>query len=114
MQGETRNKILELIHRKNFADRLTAILFLWVFLLAVLYGVYQYQMSRDHGHRYGTVLSKLLASDKSDSYLCRIRMEDGKEVDAACYQGSITGSKVNIVQVKPQGGMVIYRVEQTP
>jgi hypothetical protein len=114
MQGETRNKIMELINRKNRADRVTATLFLWVLLLIVLYGVYQYQTSRDHGHSYGTVLSKLLASDKSDSYLCRIRMEDGKEVDATCYPGSITGSKVSIIKVKPQGGMVIYQVEQTP
>ncbi|HEY7986938.1 MAG TPA: hypothetical protein VIE17_08450 [Methylophilaceae bacterium] len=106
-----KNKILELARRKARSDRLVAFLILFTLLFAGLYFTYQYQMSQKHGHTYGRVISKMLADDKSNAYLCKIHLENGKEVSATCYRDIIEGSRVNLVEVEPHGSVIMYQVE---
>ncbi len=76
------NKILELARRKARSDRVLAFLLLFALLFFGLYFTYQYQMSQKHGHTYGKVISKMLSDDKTNAYLCRVHLENGKEVSA--------------------------------
>jgi hypothetical protein len=103
--------VLELTRRRTRAGRGVAFILIFGMLFIGLYVVYQYQMSVKHGHSYGKVLSKMLAPDKESGYLCKIRLENGVEVSAACYSGIVEGSRVNIMESEPQKGVVIYRVD---
>ncbi|HEY8084556.1 MAG TPA: hypothetical protein VIE69_03005 [Methylophilaceae bacterium] len=106
-----KNQILELARRKARSDRIVAFLVLFALLFAGLYFIYQYQMSQKHGHTYGRVISKMLSGDKTNAYMCKIHLENGKEVSATCYRDIIEGSRVNLVEVEPHGSVIMYQVE---
>lgn len=105
------NKILELARRKARSDRVLAFLLLFALLFFGLYFTYQYQMSQKHGHTYGKVISKMLSDDKTNAYLCRVHLENGKEVSATCYRDIIEGSRVNLLEIEPHGSVLMYQVE---
>jgi len=105
------NKILELARRKARSGRVIAFLVFFGLLFCGLYFTYQYQMSQKHGHAYGKVISKMLSDDKSNAYLCRVHLDNGKEVSATCYRDVIEGSRVNLLEIEPHGSVELYQVE---
>jgi hypothetical protein len=106
------NTILELARKRTRAGRVMAFLVFFGLLFFALYFTYQFQMSEKHGHTYGKVISKMLSDDKSNAYLCKIRLDNGKEVSATCYAGIIEGSRVNLLEIEPHGSVLMYQVEK--